>query len=88
MTNIISNVTDDEIDTWLAQDSWTDRKRLSYQLKAARHELLAARKLLKEALELVNTQANDAGLWFNADYITEEYLQEALRKLHRVLEQE
>lgn len=35
---------------------------------------------------LVNEQAEDEGLWFKAEYITEAYLQQALRKLHALIE--
>jgi len=34
----------------------------------------------------VDEQANDEGLWFNHKYITEDYLQCALRELHAVVE--
>lgn len=37
--------------------------------------------------ELVNQQAEDDGLWFISRTITEAYLQQALRKLHAVIEQ-
>jgi len=36
---------------------------------------------------LVNEQAEDEGLWFNPKYITEDYLQQALRHLHYVIEE-
>lgn len=35
---------------------------------------------------LVDEQAEDGGLWFVAETITEDYLQRALRKLHAVIE--
>ena len=37
-------------------------------------------------LDIVKEQAKDEGLWFDAEYITESYLQEALRRLHRAIE--
>ncbi len=37
-------------------------------------------------LELVNKQAEDEGLWFDADYVTEAYLQRNLRELHVAIE--
>jgi hypothetical protein len=43
---------------------------------------------LKKALALVDEQANDGGLWFIAEYASEAYLQDALRKLHTILEEE
>lgn len=36
--------------------------------------------------ELVDKQANDDGLWFDAETITEAYLQQELRKLHKAIE--
>ena len=39
-----------------------------------------------DALNLVNEQAEDDGLWFNAQYATEAYLQQALRELHAAIE--
>ena len=38
------------------------------------------------AIELVNKQAEDEGLWFINPTITEDYLQRALRELHAVVE--
>ncbi len=38
------------------------------------------------AVKLVNEQAEDDGLWFNPQYATEAYLQQALRKLHAAIE--
>jgi hypothetical protein len=35
---------------------------------------------------VVNEQAEDAGLWFVAQTITEDYLQRALRRLHAAVE--
>lgn len=35
---------------------------------------------------LVETQANDDGLWFKAETAPEAYLQQELRKLHAVIE--
>ena len=42
---------------------------------------------MKEIIELVNEQAEDWGLWSPAQTAPEEYLQAALRELHRVIEQ-
>lgn len=36
--------------------------------------------------ELVDLQAEDEGLWFIAETVTEAYVQNALRELHRVIE--
>lgn len=41
---------------------------------------------LREAMKIVNEQAEDEGLWFEAEYITESVLQAALRRLHAALE--
>ena len=41
----------------------------------------------KDALDLVNEQAEDEGLWFCAKYASEAYLQGALRELHEAVEQ-
>lgn len=35
---------------------------------------------------VVDEQAEDDGLWFHAQYITEDHLQRELRRLHRVIE--
>lgn len=37
---------------------------------------------LEDLKILVDTQAEDEGLWFDAQYVTEAYLQRALRELH------
>ena len=37
---------------------------------------------------LVNEQAEDEGLWFKATTVTEAYLQQELRRLHGVIEDE
>lgn len=41
---------------------------------------------LREALELTAKQATDDGLWFKAQYVSEAYLQQELRKLHAAVE--
>lgn len=38
------------------------------------------------AYQLVQAQAEDEGLWFQAETITEAYLQRALRRLHAAVE--
>jgi len=40
----------------------------------------------KELMEIVNEQAKDEGLWFNAQTAPEAYLQAALRRLHAAIE--
>jgi hypothetical protein len=39
-----------------------------------------------EAMAIVNEQAEDERLWFLPKYITEDYLQRALRRLHAAIE--
>lgn len=58
-------------------------------------ELLEIEKKYKELedwknkiLGLVNAQAEDEGLWCQAEYISEAMLQQALRYLHEVIENE
>lgn len=46
------------------------------------------KKSAERIKKVVAEQAEDEGLWFNAVYITEDYLQQALRRLHRVIEKE
>ena len=41
---------------------------------------------LKEIRKLVNTQAEDDGLWFQAETASEGYLQHHLRILHSLIE--
>lgn len=41
---------------------------------------------IKKLRQIVNEQAEDEGLWFIPKYITEDYLQQALRKLHEAIE--
>jgi len=41
---------------------------------------------LKRIKALVDEQAEDEGLWFEPENITEDYLQQALRRLHAVVE--
>jgi hypothetical protein len=46
------------------------------------------RRKMAAILELVNEQAEDESLWFEAQYITEALLQQALRDLHTAIEDE
>ena len=41
---------------------------------------------LEELRKIVDKQADDWLLWFDAVYITEDYLQKALRELHAAIE--
>ena len=57
-------------------------KRLEKENKKLKRRLAAIQKV-------VNEQAEDEGpMWFETDYITEAYLQQELRRLHRVIEEE
>lgn len=51
-------------------------------------ENLDLRVKLKIIQDKVNSQAEDEGLWFIARTAQEEYLQQGLRELHRVIERE
>ncbi len=42
----------------------------------------------KRIKEMVAEQAEDAGLWFLDARVSEAYLQQELRKLHKIIEQE
>jgi hypothetical protein len=44
------------------------------------------RARLNAIREIVNAQAEDDGLWFVAEYATEAYLQQELRRLHAAME--
>ena len=46
-------------------------------------DLIERHELIKR---MVDEQAEDDGIWFDAQYITEAYLQHQLRRLHRVIE--
>lgn len=71
---------------WILESGWNDSEEI-----AALRAQLAARDAevgrLKRATELCASQAEDEGLWFIAETITEDYLQRALRALHRVIEE-
>ncbi len=45
-------------------------------------EISVLKESRDELLELIDKQADDEGLWFDAEYATESYLQVALRELH------
>jgi len=49
--------------------------------------LLLKREWITEVMEIVEEQANDEGLWCDAVYASEAYIQKALRRLHEVIEQ-
>ncbi len=43
--------------------------------------------MLEDIKKLVDEQAEDEGLWFKAETATEQYLQDALRALHQIIEE-
>lgn len=49
-------------------------------------KIMTAKEKIKKLQQIVNEQAEDEGLWFIPQYITEDYLQQALRKLHEIIE--
>jgi len=49
-------------------------------------EIDALKARLAEARRVCDEQANDEGLWFVAETVTEAYLQSALRRLHAAVE--
>ena len=67
-------------------------KDANARLIAAAPELLAENERLKAKLDglrkLCAEQAEDDGLWFVAERISEAYLQQELRKLHAAVESE
>ena len=40
----------------------------------------------EQLLKLIDSQANDDALWFIAEFVSEAYLQNALRELHAACE--
>jgi len=57
-----------------------------YYIETIRAALQSPRVPVIEILETVLEQAEDDGLWFNAKYASEGYLQQELRRLHAVIE--
>lgn len=58
------------------------------ELEAAEAEVQALRQGIARMRQVVDRQAEDDGLWFVAERVTEAYLQEALRALHSAIESE
>jgi len=52
-----------------------------------RDRLLILEAHLAAIRAVVDEQAKDSGLWFAAEYASEGYLQAALRRLHRMIEE-
>lgn len=75
---------------FLYADAWSLR---SARAPVAAYERSDLARLLREmadrsaaVAELVNEQAEDTGLWFDAATAPEAYLQHALRQLHATIE--
>lgn len=75
---------------WRPPTYHTERDDYCYQEqeKERRKQEEKMRADIKKIKTLVEEQANDEGLWFIAETAPEAYLQQALRKLHRVIEEE
>ena len=67
-------------------DMKQENKDLLARAEQAEAELAALRESAQSARELVDIQASNEGLWFVSQSITENYLQQALRNLHGVVE--
>jgi len=66
------------------------QKRKAFRVKALKEGLMTREDKLDELndlKELVNTQAEDEGLWFITITVSEAYLQQALRELHTKIEE-
>src|SRR3990167_3888280 len=78
-------VKEDEISILEAKlDAMEKRCIMEVELRIEQVTALEAR--LAAAQQLVNTQAEDEGLWFFATRVPEAYLQQELRRLHAVIE--
>jgi len=62
-----------------------DYDRMWVTLRAEREEAMAE---VERAKSLVSKQADDPGLWFEAQTAPEAYLQQELRRLHKAVEGE
>jgi len=56
------------------------------QIENAINALAEREKQMIEIQKLVNEQADDEALWANAQYCSEQYIQNQFRKLHAVIE--
>lgn len=66
--------------------AYSDYYGCSQDFKTVSAALQSPRVPVIEILETVLEQAEDEGLWFNAKYASEAYLQQELRRLHAVIE--
>ena len=56
------------------------------QKKGAEECMESQNKMMNDIQKLVNEQAEDEGLWFEAKTAPEAYLQQELRRLHYAIE--
>jgi len=59
---------------------------LQLRMERAESDLLDARGRINAAMAIVNNQAEREDLWFKPEYITEDLLQQELRRLHAAIE--
>lgn len=82
--------TNENTSEWISFFTHNVNYRLSFNdwmnLETIRAALQSPRVPVIEILETVLEQAEDDGLWFNAKYASEGYLQQELRRLHAVIE--
>ena len=64
---------------------WRKIKDKNTELKAEVASLKARRLNVRELLKVVNEQSGDKGLWFIAATAPEDYLQCALKKIHKAI---
>ncbi len=77
----------DDCNTWAEDDDVLSlTEAVVAHWPTIRAALQSPRVPVIEILETVLEQAEDDGLWFNAKYASEAYLQQELRRLHTVIE--
>lgn len=64
----------------------TDVAAVARELLAARQRISSLELQIQGVRHLVDRQAEDVGLWFQATTAPEAYLQQELRKLHAAIE--
>ena len=69
--------------------AWRDLrfKKCGEYIESLQQRIKRLEDKLSKIQDKVNEQAEDEGLWFNYKYITEDYLQRALRELHQIVEE-
>ena len=76
---------------WLAliaelREERKEHRAAEAELHVLLDDLRAARKVVEDIRTLVDEQAEDEGLWFEAATAPEAYLQQELRRLHEAVE--